>query len=383
MLWKHRRTFRYLLGQRKYRQAFNHIFVTYFIRGEDCGKGVLDPFWKFFPRLTPFLWDIEVEVTTRCYLRCVMCEHTHWPDKAYLNQDLCLESLKALLDGIPNLKWINLTGEGSCFLNKDFMAMLRFAKARGLYVDLAHDFVYLPLEIAQELVDLSIDRLYLSIDGATKSTYESIRVGADFDKVMENLKMLLRLKRYRHSPLPEICFRMAFFKSNIHEMEALLDLVHSLGLKDLGDEPSINYVGLLDFEEVRDLVAELPKELKIRIEAKARRYGIKLYWSHITHQERIKPPLDYCTFWSEPYIMIGGYVLPCCSVLMSNKRPVLEQLAFGNINEHSLREIWNTPRYQYFRSLVVNSKGKVPRICVGCRSFNTQERERRYGISWG
>src|SRR3989304_1912008 len=75
MLWRHRRTLAYLLKQHRYKNLYNHIFTTYFIRGEDCGKGVLDPIWKLLG-WSPFLWDLEVEVTTRCYLRCIMCEHT-------------------------------------------------------------------------------------------------------------------------------------------------------------------------------------------------------------------------------------------------------------------------------------------------------------------
>lgn len=384
MLWRHRRTIRYLWWLKRWRQLYNFIFVTYFVRGEDCGKGVLDFVWKLCPWLTPYLWDIEVEVTTRCYLRCVHCEHTYWSDKTYLNQDLTFDEFKALVDGIPNLKWINLTGEGSSFLNKDFMAMLRYCKEKGIYVDFSHDFVYMTDEIARELILMGIERIYLSIDAATKSTYEKIRVGADFDRVVANFRRFVELKRELKSPLPELCFRMAFFKDNIHEVEGLLDLIHSFGsAEDLGDEPSINIVGLLEFEETRGWVREIDQATVDRANQKAKKYGFIIYWSHPTHVEEDKAPMDYCTFWSEPYVMIGGYVLPCCAILMSNKRPFLEKHAFGNLRQQSIKQIWDSPYYRQFRSKVTNPTAPVPILCLGCRSFNTKTRAKKYGVwSW-
>ncbi len=97
MLWKHRHTLGYLAGRYKWRQLYNFVFVTYFIRGEDCGKGVLDWLWKLCPDLAPFGWDIEVEVTTRCYGTCIHCEHTYWRDQIYLNQDLSFADFKKLI----------------------------------------------------------------------------------------------------------------------------------------------------------------------------------------------------------------------------------------------------------------------------------------------
>lgn len=381
MLWNHRRTLKYLWGKKRYRNLWNHIFVTYFIRGEDCGKGVLDPLWKL-TGWSPFLWDIEVEITTRCYLKCIMCEHTYWKDKSYLSKDLRFEDFKGLMDGTPNLKWINLTGEGSAFLNKDFMKIIRYCKEKGLYVDFSHDFHLISYIEMRELIQLGVDRIYWSFDGCTRGTYEKIRVGANFDKVIENIKRFMELKKEMGSPLPEICFRYCFFKENLDEVDMVPHFLDMLvdEVRDYGDEPSINFVALLEFEETKGWEVEIPNAVISQVDEDSRLFGFKNYWSHVTHIEEDKAPLDYCTFWSEPYIMITGHVVPCCAVLMSNNRPNLEIMAFGNIYNQSLKEIWDSDRYRRFRKMVVNPKAPVPKVCVGCRSFNTQERERRYGV---
>lgn len=381
MLWNHRRTLKYLYKSDR-KSFYNHIFTTYLIRGEDCGKGILDPIWKLTGR-SPFLWDIEMEVTTACYLRCIHCEHTYW-DKSYLNQHLSLETFKKVLDNIPNLHWINLTGEGSSILNPDFTDMIEEVKRRGIYLDFSHDFVKMDTFWALRCIICGVDRMYWSFDGCTKDTYEKIRVGANFEKVCENVRIFIKLKKRMHSPLPEICFRFAFFKDNIGEVEMIPDFLYNLvdgDVKAYGDEPSINIVSLLEFEETKGWEVEIPNAIIQKVNRDCKTLGFKVYWSHKTHIEEDKPPLDYCTFWSEPYIMITGHVVPCCAVLMSNNRPNLESMAFGNINETSLRSIWNSDKYKKFRKMVVSSKAPVPKVCLGCRVFNTQERERRYGIA--
>ena len=382
MLWKHRRTAAYLWKRRRFKQLRNLIFITYFIYGEGVGKAILAPVWKFFPQLVPFPRDIEVEVTTRCYLQCIMCEHTYWKDKSYLNQDLTFEQFKAFVDSIPTLRYINPTGEGSSFLNPDFVKMLRYAKLKNMYVDFSHDFLFLTDEIARELIELGVERIYVSLEGATKETYEKIRVGSDFDKVVKNIKRFIQLKKEMNSPIPEICFRMSFFKHNVHEVEQMVDLIHSFGeSRDIGDEPSIEFAGLLEFKETKGWVTEISQDVVDRVNKKAKKYGYTMFWAHISHDESKKAPLDYCTSWTEPYVMMRGYVLPCCAVLMSNKRPFLEEYAFGNINEKPFKEIWYSERYKKFRRLVVNPRGKVPILCVGCRTFNSTDRINKYGIS--
>ena len=66
---------------------------------------------------------MEIEVTTRCNLKCIICEHTYWDEP---NRDMSFEQFKGIVDQFPKLKWIGLTGIGESFINKDFMKMLRY-----------------------------------------------------------------------------------------------------------------------------------------------------------------------------------------------------------------------------------------------------------------
>jgi MoaA/NifB/PqqE/SkfB family radical SAM enzyme len=369
-----------MLSKGWYKRAYNFAFVTYNVRGEDCGKGCLDPLFYLNQKIVPTFWDIELEVTTACPLSCIFCEHTFF-SADYRNQDLKLDRFKAIIDSIPRLKWINMTGEGSPFMNKDFMAMLRYAKSKDIYIDFSHDFFTYNENIGRALIEMGIERIYFSIDGATKETYEKVRIGSNFDRVIANIKNFIALKKELKSPLPEICFRFAFNKLNVHELELFIELVHSLGATcDLGDESSINIVGLLEFEQTAHLVCEVSPEIIAGVNRRASSYGLTVYWSHSTHKEAKKPPCHFCVFWTEPYIMVTGHVVPDCAVLMSNRRPFLEANSFGNINRMPLTEMWDTPKYRKFRETLRNPNAPVPSVCLGCRVYETQFRADKYGV---
>lgn len=383
MTWRHRRSLEYIRKRFGWKMWWNTIFVYWFIRGDDCGQGVIDPIFKFFPWLAPKNpWDIEIEITTACYGKCIMCEHTYWRDKSYLDRHMTFEQFKHIIDQFPSLKWINITGEGSPFLNPDFLKMLEYCKTKNIFVSFAYDFHLYNENIGRKLIELGIDKLWISFDGGTKEVYEQVRPTFNFNNVIKNIKAFIELKKKMKSPLPEICFRYTVMTVNKDDCIKFLELVNTLGDKEwMGDDTYVNFVSLLEFEETKHLIYEPTEEDLDKVMEKGKELNIKVLWSHPSHDESKKPPMDWCVCWTEPYIMINGDIVPDCGVLMSNKRPFLHKNAFGNLLKQSFREIWDSERYRKFRKMVVDPKGKVPIFCDGCRGFNSTERKRKYGVS--
>ena len=158
----------------------------------------------------------------------------------------------------------------------------------------------------------------------------------------------------------------------------MVELVHSLG--NLGEGAMLEFTGLLVFKEIEHFaLREIPCEILKETEEKAQKLGVNISFSHL--QKEKLPPIEKCTAWLEPYIMMGGYVMPCCAVLMSNKRDFLRKYAMGSINEKPFKEIWYADRYKKFRKMVVDKNAKVPVLCAGCRAYDTKEREKKYGVS--
>jgi len=76
---------------------------------------------------------LSIETTRMCNLRCIMCEHTI--DFTNDNNYMSKESFMKLINNIPHLVSINLTGLGEPLLNPDFIDIVKMAKIRKLYVE--------------------------------------------------------------------------------------------------------------------------------------------------------------------------------------------------------------------------------------------------------
>jgi radical SAM protein with 4Fe4S-binding SPASM domain len=376
MLW-------YLIKKGDFRTAINHCFTRTLVPdGEGAWlaaypliRGIL----RKFPGLAPLPRYVEIEVTTICNKRCIFCENAHWEKNDQVRKHLSFEQFKAIVDQIP-IRWTNLTGEGSSFLNPDYMKMVRYLRekyrASIFLVDHLSDMTE---EVMEELIDLRLSGIYISFDGGTKETVEKIQVNCEFDTMVANIRRMVEMKKRKKTPFPEMCFRYVVCKENVNEMPIFLDLIKSLGTKEEFGYGHIDFAGLLYFEEIKHLYLEdLPEEIYSELESR-KEGSMQFNFSHAV--EDLLPPTSCCTKWMESYIMMDGYVLPCCSVVMSNNRPFLHDNAFGNCLETPFKDIWNSERYKKFRRTITNEKAPIPLFCKGCRAYNTRPREEKYGIA--
>jgi len=317
----------------------------------------LYPFFVHSPRL------VEVEVTTHCPLKCIICEHTYWKEEPH---SMSFEQFKHIVDQFPRLKWIGLTGIGESFINKDFLRMLEYVKKKNIYVELYDNFAFIDEKTAKALVDLSIDKIFISMDAATKSTYERIRVGANFDVVIRNIKRLLDLRRLRNTPYPELSYHYIINKVNIDEVIEFPDLVKSI----TGTESSIIFTRMLhDYPEVKHLAGDIPNALVGKVMNRSRELGIRVGWN--ANVPTVKPPISDCSFWIMPFIFVTGEVIPCCAGNEANKRDFQKEYSLGNIFQERFANIWNSKRYKSLRESI--HKGIVPKVCFDCKSFEVKK----------
>ena len=364
------------------RAATTYLYSKALVPGGEGTPGlffpIIGPFIRKFPDMAWYPTAIEVETTTVCNKRCIHCEHTHWSEKS---RHLPFDEFKYIADQFPNLKWTNLTGEGSSFLNKDYLKMLKYMKEKKVQVAVVDHFDDLTDEIAEGMISLGIDHVCVSIDGASPEVYNHIRVGCDFHRVVSHIDKFAAMKREMKARIPAVVFRYVITSTNVEDMPKFIELIASIpNRKYLGPGSYIEFTGLLEFPENEELkVATLPERIMKETLAEMRKHQMIVVFSH-SEVEKL-PPSHRCLAWMEPYVMMGGDVVQCCAVLMSNKRPFLREHSFGNVYERSFPEIWNSERYRRFRHQVNQPNGKVPLMCSGCRSFNVADRIEKYGIA--
>jgi len=89
-----------------------------------------------------------------------------------------------------------------------------------------------------------LDVLNISIDGATKVTYEKLRRGGKFIKMLENLNFVKRLNRSF-----KLHLHMVVQQDNWHEMPAMLRIARKINADCLYLNKIQNWNTALDFKQ--------------------------------------------------------------------------------------------------------------------------------------
>ena len=172
--------------------------------------------------INPYPSIMEFEVSNKCNLECVMC-NGNLSSSIRKNRDQ-LDSLKSPYDGafisqleefIPHLKEARFNGgepflHSACYEIWDKIIELN----SNVEITIATNGSQYNSRI-EELLKRGKFRINISVDGMTKETYETIRVNADFDKLMANIK---KFGDYCHSKKAILSIMINPMRNNWFEM---------------------------------------------------------------------------------------------------------------------------------------------------------------------
>ena len=105
LLLDNKKTIWHLFKKNGVRAAYTFAWTKVFVK--EAGPAVINPLFSVFPSLAPYPTQIEVEVTTRCHLKCAFCEHRYWTEKP---TDMSFDNFKYLVGQFPRLKWVGFAG---------------------------------------------------------------------------------------------------------------------------------------------------------------------------------------------------------------------------------------------------------------------------------
>ena len=137
------------------------------------------------------------------------------------------ETYKKISQYLPLVNSVYLSGWGEPLLHKRLVDMVKVAKEAGCYVGFTTNGTLLTYEISKKLVDLNLDLIEISLDGATPQTYEEIRKGAKFKNVIDNISTLISLKHKVRKAKPKVMLSFLMMKKNINELSLIVDLALS------------------------------------------------------------------------------------------------------------------------------------------------------------
>lgn len=312
---------------------------------------------------------ILIDVVTVCQLKCVMCPRTAFIHELGRNDNMPLETYKKTARYFSHAKFVYFTGwEGEPLLHKDIFTMIEIAK-ESCSAGIVTNGVALTEETSRKLIELGLDFITVSMAGATKETHEKIRVGSDFEKICENVRMLLNFKTTK----PEVNLSFLMTKENIEELPSFIELAKDLGAKNV-TAPNLSYVATPLHDEIKAFsCGTIHKNFLEKIkeaERTAKKYKIAFRAYPLSTEEVFiceENPL------ANIYISSDGYVSPCVYLnfpmesfprIFCGRNYAVKRTCFGNIAGEDLFDIWNKEEYKEFRRGHVNRAKMLEHISL-------------------
>ena len=341
-----------------------------------------------FGRSTARMARVYVEPTTLCNLVCRTCIRNVWDEPP---GRMSPATFTRVMDGVREVSprpTVFFGGFGEPFAHPDLLAMITAAKEAGCPVELITNGTLLDDATRRALVRIGLDRLWVSIDGATPESYADVRLGAALPQVIEDLARLRELRLATGSSTPRLGIAFVAMKRNIADLPEVIRLGQRLGADRfsvsnvLAHTPEMReqvlYARSMDTEEAepspwspdvslpRMDVDELTVGRLARVEEG--RGGRSLPGREGDGRA------DTCPFAEKGSVSVrwDGAISPCLPLLHTHRsyldfRPrTSHAFAVANVNDRGLLEAWNDPAYVAVRERLLAFDFSPCTICNSC-----------------
>jgi MoaA/NifB/PqqE/SkfB family radical SAM enzyme len=191
--------------------------------------------------------------------------------------------------------------------------MIRYAKQNSdLILQFNTNANRMTPDISRELVNSGLDKLTISLDGVTKETYEKVRCGSNFERVIGNVNALLEAKKAAGAALPLVTLQIIRMDITADEIDAFVET-----WQDRVDYVSVTNIGATTADSQ--------------------------VLSHSLREEKRKSLRPCRQIWQRLSVLWDGTVTVCCNDFDGF-------LAVGKVGETSLRELWHGEKLSNLRA---------------------------------
>lgn len=299
---------------------------------------------------------VYIEATSLCNLNCVTCVRNVWSDEVGHMDTDTFNTIVAQLKELPHIQSVALAGFGEPLYHPEILSMARAIKDLGLELTITTNGTLLSPDLAEELMNIGLDRIVVSLDSSHPQLFEHIRQGANLDAVLNNLRGLNEIRRRRRSMRPVIDIEFVAMRRNVHEIADLPRLASRLMASFIIVTNLLPHTDDMKDEILYDSSVELPECSGWPV-----RIGDSwLLWGTMKYPRMYWGADRYCRFVGNRSIAIGwdGGVSPCYALMHSYPYYIFDRLknvsryTIGNVREKKLLEIWTCEDYVKFRRKV-------------------------------
>jgi radical SAM protein with 4Fe4S-binding SPASM domain len=289
-----------------------------------------------------------VDPTNHCDLSCPLCP----TGQGRLERErgvMSFEHFKTLfLEAAPTLLDIDFYCWGEPLLHRRLPDMIALAAEQGVASIVSTHLNHVTPSLAQSLVACGLQRLTVSLDGASARSYQVYRRGGDFDAVLRNVALMAETKKRLNSKTPRLVWQFIVNRHNEGEVAEAHRSYRRLGFDALRVRPLRCDLG-------RELeMSDAQKEFSV-LDFAAVGPAFKRYDSG----HRVSPAKRCLFLWTQSVVHPNGAVSPCCGVY----DPAHD---VGNAFDEGLLSVWNNSRYQNLREGVRLKNPSAQSPCATC-----------------
>jgi hypothetical protein len=281
------------------------------------------------------LW---IEPTNRCNLSCVMCPNKDLPPDSLGFMDFDL--FRSIADqAAGHVHDVNLHHRGEPTLHPRLTDMIRYADGHGMKVKLHTNASALTETLSKDLIRSGLRLISFSFDGYTAGVYESVRVGARFERGIGNIRRFLELKR----------------ELGAERLRTVMEVM------ELGDEPpdpavKREFIGALRSRGLDRLIVKKPHN-----------------WAGNVALDTLESPaVSACTFpWHALVVLWDGRAGSC-------PHDFFADIVYGDLKNEPLLALFNGPVIRDLRSRML--KRRLDALGKPCNRCDSVQRRKMSGI---
>lgn len=301
-------------------------------RGCDPGYIFYRLKWHLAPRFKKVLrfpTHIDIEASDTCNLKCIMCVHGQpggMPNTGVMDVNLAKRVIDQSAEyGAYSIKF---SGRGEVLLHPKLAELVKYAKDKGIReTQVNTNGMCLNKRRVEELIHAGLDRIIFSLDGVKKETVESIRIGARYERIVENIKCFYTIKKREGLAKPFLRVQMVRTKTNYNEVEDFFKFWHP-------------YVDDIRISDVTN-----------------RGQG-----DNLAVGDQISIGRKCCPMpWQRLFVARDGRVSSCCS-------DWFQEWVIGDATKENLIDIWTSPKMEIMRNINQEEKLSIFKPCSHCFS---------------
>jgi SynChlorMet cassette radical SAM/SPASM protein ScmE len=312
----------------------------------------------------------DIEITSRCNLRCRYCYYFDNPDVEY--RDLPTDEWLRFFDELGRCTVMDITLQGGePFIREDLPQLIGGIVHNRMRFSILSNGTLIDDAIAAFLADTNrCNSVQVSVDGSGSEAHDACRGKGSFEDAIRGIRTLQRHK------VP-VAVRVTIHRHNVHDLEGIARLLlEEIGLAEFSTNAA-GYLGtcrqnakevmltIRDRQEAMETLLLLTERYKGRIWAQAGPLAEAEMW-RLMEEARQK---------GDPSLAEGGHLTACgCHNKNINVRAdgvitpcnMLAHMELGRINQTSLAEIWhNHPDLNQLRQRHTIALNEFE-FCAGC-----------------